>query len=238
MTWLGGPLCGFDLETTGVDVEEDRIVTACVGFARQPGDWQPRTWLVNPGVLIPEQATAVHGVTDEQAAQGEDPVQALDAIDRALQAAWFAGAPVIGFNISYDLTVLDREMRRHLGRPLQVSGPVLDGLVIDKHVDPYRRGSRKLTAVCDHYGIPLGDDAHAADADAFAAVRAVYAMVRGSAVLSGMSLDDLHDRQVEWFAEQRTSFFQYLQRKGETPDNMNTVWPVAPYTPQARKEVA
>jgi DNA polymerase-3 subunit epsilon len=236
MTWLDGPLCGFDLETTGTDVEEDRIVTGCVGFARQPGDWQPRTWLINPGVPIPEQATAVHGITDDQAAQGEDPVQALEAIDRALQAAWFAGAPVIGFNISYDLTLLDRELRRHLGRPLQVSGPVLDGLVIDKHIDPYRRGSRKLTAVCEHYGVPLGDDAHAADADAFAAVRVVWKICSDTGL--PMELVELHERQVKWFAEQRTSFFQYLQRKGETPDNMNTVWPVATYTLQARKEVA
>lgn len=61
-----GPLAAFDTETTGVDVETDRIVSAAVVVQDAPGA-RPRVsrWLVNPGVPVPEGATAVHGLTDE-----------------------------------------------------------------------------------------------------------------------------------------------------------------------------
>ena len=48
--------------------------------------------------------------------------------------------------------------------------PVLDPRVLDKHIDPYRRGGRKLTDLCAHYKVAL-DGAHSADADAIAACR-------------------------------------------------------------------
>ena len=49
----------FDTETTGVDVERDRIVTACVGVGDPKlGTWHPKKWLINPGIEIPAEATA------------------------------------------------------------------------------------------------------------------------------------------------------------------------------------
>lgn len=64
--WYEGPLAAFDTETTGVDVEEDRIVSAALVVQDGPGA-RPRVtrWLVNPGVPVPEGATAVHGLTDQ-----------------------------------------------------------------------------------------------------------------------------------------------------------------------------
>ena len=54
----------FDLETTGIDVEKDRVVTAHVGLLDADGrEIAARDWLSDPGVPIPEGATAVHGVT-------------------------------------------------------------------------------------------------------------------------------------------------------------------------------
>jgi len=190
---------------------------------------------VNPGIPIPESATSVHGVTDEQAATGLPPEQALSEIDSALQSYWAKGIPVTGFNVSYDLTLLDRELRRHLGRPLTIAGPVLDGLVLDKAVDKYRRGSRKLTSVCEHYGVAL-DNAHAADADALAASLVTREIVNNH--LAGFGLSDLHDRQVLWFKDQRRSFISYLARKGEVPSDTNTAWPVAPFDDSAQEVAA
>lgn len=64
--WYEGPLAAFDTETTGVDVETDRIVSAAVVVQDAAGT-RPRVsrWLVNPGVPVPAGATAVHGLTDE-----------------------------------------------------------------------------------------------------------------------------------------------------------------------------
>ncbi len=73
MTWNAGPFLAFDTETTGVDVENDRVVTACL-IKIVPGQLaETRNWLIDPGVEIPEAATAVHGVDTEKARNdGED----------------------------------------------------------------------------------------------------------------------------------------------------------------------
>lgn len=67
--WHLGMMCAFDLETTGVDVETDRIVTACVAWLDGSGKAAPRvrTWLAWPGIEIPEKVTEIHGVTTEHA---------------------------------------------------------------------------------------------------------------------------------------------------------------------------
>lgn len=68
MSWISGPLLAFDLETTGTDVETDRIVTAAVVRLEADGSVsRERTWLLDPGVAIPEQASAIHGISTERA---------------------------------------------------------------------------------------------------------------------------------------------------------------------------
>ena len=239
MSVFDSPVAGFDLETTSPNPEEARIVTACVGAVPTPGVWEPSGWLVNPGVPIPEEASKIHGIyTEEAVAKGVPPVDALWPILASLDEVWSAGGAVIGANICYDFTVLDRECRRHLDQPLVIGGPVLDTLVLDKMVDRYRRGSRRLVDTARHYGVQLVD-AHAADADALAAVRIAWALlnrghtyalpIRGVVVLGELSGQELHDLQVEAFAEQRASFYAYLRGKGEEPDDENLVWPLKPY---------
>ena len=84
--WSEVVWAALDTETTGVDVETDRIVTACVGIGDPKlGTWHPREWLINPGVPIPDEAAAIHGVTTEKArAEGVDPVVALAEIRDAI----------------------------------------------------------------------------------------------------------------------------------------------------------
>lgn len=64
--WYEGPLAAFDTETTGVDVEQDRIVSAAL-IVQECAGGRVRTtrWLVNPGIPVPAGATEVHGLTDE-----------------------------------------------------------------------------------------------------------------------------------------------------------------------------
>src|SRR5690554_6553076 len=58
----------FDLETTGIDVRTSRIVTAHIGVLDAEGVLVgSHEWLADPGVEIPPQASAVHGVTTERA---------------------------------------------------------------------------------------------------------------------------------------------------------------------------
>jgi DNA polymerase III subunit epsilon len=177
-------MTGFDLETTGVDVEADRIVTAAVTNVR-PGE-PPVEWhrMCDPGIEIPEGAAAVHGITTERArAEGGDRAKLVEKVSEALALSIQAGVPIVGMNLAYDLTLFDRE-RRRLGMTslaefvgLNEVGPIIDVLVIDKYVDQYRPGSRKLSALCEHYGVTL-DGAHDAAHDTLAACRVAFKLMR------------------------------------------------------------
>lgn len=185
--WHKGRFAAFDTETTGVDVEADRIVTAAVYGLGGGEPVEPHDWLVNPGVEIPEAAAAVHGITTAEAqTKGEPAAGAVDHIADVLAGYVRQGAVVVGHNIVYDLTLLDRELRRYglptvqarLGlHPLYV----IDTRVLDQHADPYRRrpskeqGARQLITLAQVYELPWDDDAaHGASYDALIAARVAY----------------------------------------------------------------
>ena len=80
MSWHSGLIYAYDCETTGIDVETDRIVTATL-VKIDGSEVESREWLINPGVEIPDEATAVHGVTTLHArACGDDPAVACAQI--------------------------------------------------------------------------------------------------------------------------------------------------------------
>ncbi len=73
MSWVTGRLVAFDLETTGVDVESARIVTAAVLVLDAGKLIQERFWLLDPGIVIPEQASRVHGIITEREVTFREP---------------------------------------------------------------------------------------------------------------------------------------------------------------------
>ncbi|MFF6781377.1 exonuclease domain-containing protein [Streptomyces sp. NPDC012510] len=229
--WHLGRLAGFDTETTGVDVETDRIVTACiveVGGQLPPA---PSNWLLNPNVDIPEQATAVHGISTEMAKnEGQDAAEGIAQIVAALAQVVLAGTPLVVMNAPFDLTLLDREARRYGVQPLtDIVGAdlrVLDPRVLDKRVDPYRRGKRTLTDLCAHYQVKL-DGAHAADADAIAACRVTWRIATRFGEIGNAFVDELHDQQEDWAAAQAASFQEYLRKK-DPEAVVNGSWPLIP----------
>jgi DNA polymerase-3 subunit epsilon len=169
---------------------------------------------------------------------------------------------VVGCNLAFDFTILDRELRRHrlptleerLGRPI---GPALDVYVIDKHVDPYRPGKRTLTDLCKTYAVRI-DGAHDATFDAMAAARIAYriAQMTGLSVddlcsvfrgrrkptevamafeqLGRLSLTDLHLAQVEWRREQCDSLRKHFDAEGTPHNGVPGEWPLIPYRGDAR----
>lgn len=229
--WHTGRLAAFDLETTSPDPTEARIVTACVALVGGGEDPVVREWLLDPGVEIPEAASAIHGVTTERArTEGMDAGLAVSQIDAALMDAWSLGLPVVAFNASYDLTVMDCELGRRFGMRLNVKGPVVDPFVIDREVDKYRKGKRTLGVMVDHYGVTL-DGAHEAQADALAAARVAWRIACRFPDIADLSLMDLHARQVEWHAERQADFAAYLRRSGKPADDVCGDWPIRQRNP-------
>jgi len=196
MTWWKGRMLALDVETTGPLPEQARIVQyglAWVGGGEQPSR---HAAIVNPGVPIPAEATAVHGITDEMAADGMPHDAAVDFIVENIATAAARRVPVVAFNARYDLTVIDRAARAEaidMGGLLWDAVRVVDPMVIDKLLDKYRRSypdaprgmnpeqaqaaghisTRTLEGMCRHFGVRL-DQAHDASADAVAAARLAY----------------------------------------------------------------
>lgn len=236
MSWHTGPMTGFDLESTGVDPEADRIVTACVVTCGLAVGTASHTWLADPGIDIPAEATAVHGITTEKArADGRPAAEVVAELVRALAEAVEVGQPIVIMNAQFDLTMLDREARRHGVKPLSevVGGRlnVLDPRVLDKHVDQYRSGGRTLTDLCAHYAVRL-DNAHAADADAIAACRVAWRIGRDHTQIGTAALATLHLAQVRWAREQAEGLRDYFARtpgKEHLADGVRTDWPLIPF---------
>lgn len=129
-------LAVFDTETTGIATETTRIVSAHVSVLTPEGEsTQARDWLIDCGIEIPAQATAVHGITTERMqAEGAPAPDSIFEILALLQGYFDAGVPVVAYNASYDFSILDREAKRYGFDPITFVKPVIDPLVIDKQI--------------------------------------------------------------------------------------------------------
>ncbi|MBQ1080180.1 exonuclease domain-containing protein [Nocardiopsis sp. B62] len=226
--WHTLDLLGFDTETSSPDPATAFLVSA----ALIDGDGHRRTWLVDPGEKeIPAGAVAVHGISTERArAEGRPAVECLREIAEALAGHLGRGGGLVVFNAPFDLTLVDAEHRRHglgplaeaLGRPPE---PIVDPLVIDRAVEPFRRGRRTLGDLCAYYGVPL-TDAHTAGGDARAALALAWEIGARHAETAALTLPELHRRQVEWALEFARRRQEWLDR--EKPDHGTVIdgtWP-------------
>ncbi|MHB1468722.1 MAG: exonuclease domain-containing protein [Solirubrobacteraceae bacterium] len=233
MDWHRGRLAAFDLETTGPTPEHDRIVTAAVSLVGAGLPAEHHAWLVDPGVEIPAEAIAVHGITNERVrAEGRESREAVGEIVALLAEQVQAGVPIVAFNARFDLTILDREARRNGLPPLMERLGGLDRLlaidpyVLDKQFDRYRKGRRTLVAVCEHYSIPF-DEAHVANADALAAARVAFRLASRIAELRALDLATLHREQVSWAATQAALLQDYFEEQGRQ-ERVEPAWPLVP----------
>jgi DNA polymerase-3 subunit epsilon len=222
LEWYDAPLAGFDLETTSPDPLTARIVSYAFitdhlngGHAGilQPDDFE-----------IPDEATAVHGISTQHAlAVGMPREHAFYMLRNSFENAIRNRTPVVIYNAPYDLTILQREI------PILdlTNLLVLDPLVLDKQFDRYRKGSRKLADVCAHYGVAFTDAAHDARADTVAAVGLARALARKHDVLRTHTITGLQASQRLWYAQHAASFERYLrEKKGEKDATINREWPI------------
>ena len=221
MNFDASRMLAFDLETTSANPKQARIVTSAL--VRIDGrDVQKIEHLADPGIEIPQEATNVHGITTEKArAEGRPHEVVLKDTVEAIKTAWEDGLTLIVYNAAFDLTVL-----RSLTGDFTVTGPVYDPYVIDRVSDKWRKGKRTLGAVCEHYGVELGN-AHEATADALAAARVAWKQVRQHYPnLAQMEENELMEFQaVKWY-EDRVAFKKYLEGKGRDASDVSTAWPL------------
>lgn len=232
--WWQRTLAALDFETTSPDPREARMVSYALVYVYPNGTvWEEKTLtgIVDPGVEVPEQAAAIHGLTTERVRrEGGDPVVAIQGILAHLAGLEMTGAPLVIFNAPFDWTLLVCEARRHLIDPTgDWEFPVVnivDPLVIDRKVDKYRKGKRTLERAVEVYAPDHQLDAHDARADCVASTHVVRALASKHPTVGQLEPAELHAVQAGWYDAWVQDFNAYRAKKGQDPIP-DRGWPLA-----------
>lgn len=162
---LNNPLVFFDLETTGTNINSDRIVEICYLKVYPNGNEESKTMRINPEMHIPEQASAVHGIYDEDVAECPTFKDVASQI-----AADIEGCDLAGFNSNrFDIPVLAEEFLR-----AGVDIDLMKHKFVDVQVIYHKLEQRTLSAAYKFYCDKNLEDAHTAEAD----TRATYEVLK------------------------------------------------------------
>ena len=150
------PIVFFDLETTGINIGNDRIVEISMLKIFPNGKKLSKTWLVNPEIEIPKEATALHGITNERVVTEPTFKELADSINEMI-----ADADLAGFNSNrFDIPLLAEEFLR-AGMNFDMN----DRKAIDVQVIFHKKEQRTLSAGYKFYCNKELEDAHSAEAD-------------------------------------------------------------------------
>ncbi len=153
---LKRPIVFFDLETTGVDTAKDRIVEISMVKVMPDGEEIIKTRRINPQMHIPEDATAIHGITDEDVKDAPTFAQIAKSLSQFIEGCDFGG-----FNSNrFDLPMLVEEFLR-----AGVDVDFKKRKFIDVQNIFHKMEQRTLVAAYKFYCDKNLDDAHSAEAD-------------------------------------------------------------------------
>jgi DNA polymerase-3 subunit epsilon len=162
---LKNPIIFFDLETTGINVASDRIVEISYLKVDLGGNESEKTLRINPEMPIPEKATEIHGITDEDVKDAPT----FRKVARSL-ANEFEGADLAGYNsVKFDIPLLAEEFLR--------AGVDIDlkrRKFVDVQVIFMKKEPRTLKAAYKFFLDREMEDAHSASAD----TRATYEVLK------------------------------------------------------------
>jgi len=213
---LSKPICFFDLETTGINIVKDRIVEISILKLFPNGTRKQQSWLVNPEIPIPVEATAVHGISDNKVADEPTFKQLAHEI-----YDWFKDADLAGFNSDrFDIPMLIEELLR-----VGVDVDLKKMVSVDVQTIFHKKEQRTLSAGYKFYCDKELTDAHSAEADTKATYEILLAQVDRYEDL-GDSVKDLaafstHGKRADFagfiaFNEEEQEIFTFGKYKGRT----------------------
>ena len=166
---LDRPLAIFDIEATGLNRVEDRLIDLAVLVLHPGGTRKLHEFRVNPGMPIPAESTEVHGITDTDVKDAPPFAAIIDEVE-----AVFVGADLAGYNlIHFDIPLLENEYRR-LERVFDLEGRrILDAQKIFHKKEP-----RDLTAALQYYAGEAHTGAHGAAEDVWATLKVIEGQIR------------------------------------------------------------
>ena len=156
---LERPLIFFDLETTGVNIATDRIVEIAILKVFPNGNKESKTWLVNPEIEIPKEASDIHGITNEMVVNEPTFKELAGKVSELIE-----GCDLAGFNSNrFDIPLLAEEMLR-----AGTNFDMKDRVSIDVQVIFHKKEERTLSAGYKFYCGKDLENAHSAEADTLA----------------------------------------------------------------------
>lgn len=162
---LKNPLIFFDLETTGTNINTDRIVEICYLKVHPNGNEEAKTMRINPEMHIPEASSEIHGIYDEDVADCPTFKDVAKDIAKDIE-----GCDIAGFNSNrFDVPVLVEEFLR-----VGIDIDLAKRKFIDVQVIYHKLEQRTLSAAYKFYCGKNLEDAHSAEAD----TRATYEVLK------------------------------------------------------------
>jgi len=153
---LKKPIVFFDLETTGINIANDRVVEISILKIFPNGNKESKTWLVNPEIEIPKEASDIHGITNEKVVTEPTFKDLAKEISQLIE-----GCDLAGFNSNrFDIPLLAEEMLR-----ADIDFDMHNRVAVDVQVIFHKKEQRTLTAAYKFYCGKDLTDAHSAEAD-------------------------------------------------------------------------
>lgn len=156
---LEKPIVFFDLETTGINIAKDRIVEISILKVFPNGNKESKTWLVNPQIEIPKEASDIHGITNEKVVTEPTFNELAQQVSKLIE-----GCDLAGYNSNrFDIPLLAEEMLR-----ANINFNMKNRVAIDVQVIFHKKEERTLSAGYQFYCGKSLDNAHSAEADTLA----------------------------------------------------------------------
>ncbi|MFM7359038.1 MAG: exonuclease domain-containing protein [Sediminibacterium sp.] len=211
---LTRPIAFIDLETTGISITQDRIVEIAVIKILTDGSRQIKRKLIQPGIPIPESASAVHGITDEMVIDAPTFKQVANEIKQFMD-----NCDIGGYNSNrFDIPMLMEEFLR-----AGIEFPAENRKFLDAQKIFHKMEERTLSAAYKFYCMKTLEEAHSAEADAMATFEILEAQVArypqmGNTVDSISKFtgeDDFVDFARRFIKENGIEIFNFGKHKGK-----------------------
>ena len=165
---LKKPIVFFDLETTGINIASDRIVEISILKVLPNGNKESKTWLVNPEMEIPKEASDIHGITNEKVVTEPTFNELASQVSDMIK-----GCDLAGFNSNrFDIPLLAEEMLR-----ADVDFDMKNRVAVDVQVIFHKKEQRTLGAGYKFYCDKDLENAHSAEADTLATYEILLAQL-------------------------------------------------------------
>lgn len=217
---LTKPIVFFDLETTGINIAKDRVVEISILKVFPNGNKESKTWLVNPEIEIPAEATAVHGITNEKVVTEPTFKELADKINEMI-----SDSDLAGFNSNrFDIPLLAEELLR-----AGIDFDMNNRKAVDVQTIFHKKEQRTLSAGYQFYCGKDLEGAHSAEADTNATYEILLAQVDKyddlENTVEALSEFSTHGKRADFagfilFNEDDQEIFSFGKYKGRTVEEV------------------